>query len=147
MKRLGFDLILLGDTASGKDTQAGILMRKYALKPVESGKFWRQLGRKNKSKTIQVLQRKSLPAPATLIKQFIGQSIRSAPKDKDLIFIGAARLKPEAQLLVKLLKQKHKDFFALYIKLPANLVIKRSLARAQRPEDKDLVRIKNRIKY
>ena len=42
MKKLGFDLILLGDPTAGKDTQAAILMKKYELKSVESGKEWRK---------------------------------------------------------------------------------------------------------
>src|SRR5258708_23763593 len=43
MKKLGFDLILLGDPASGKDTQAAILEKKYSLYPVASGVFFRKL--------------------------------------------------------------------------------------------------------
>src|SRR5579885_737130 len=115
MKQLGFDLILLGDTASGKDTQAAILQKKYKLKAVESGKFWRQVGqRKRQSKLIRDRQRLSLPAPAELIKEFIRDSIQKTSQKQDLIFVGAARLKPEAQYLVKLLKQKRRQFFVLY---------------------------------
>ena len=34
MKKLGFDLILLGDPTSGKDTQAAILIKKSACEKI-----------------------------------------------------------------------------------------------------------------
>jgi adenylate kinase family enzyme len=34
-ERLGFNIVLLGQIASGKDTQAKILMKKYAMVPGE----------------------------------------------------------------------------------------------------------------
>ena len=148
MKQLGFDLIILGDSTAGKDTQAGILMKKYALTPVESGKFWRELGKKKKlSHLIKDRQRRSLPTPVKIIKKFLLESLNRAPKDKDLVFIGAGRLKPEAQYLVKQLRSKNRDFFALYIRLPKTQVIERSVRRGERPEDRDIARINNRIKY
>ena len=49
MKRLGFNIVLLGMIASGKETQANILKNKYPLKFVESGVYTRKL-QKEKSK-------------------------------------------------------------------------------------------------
>jgi adenylate kinase family enzyme len=48
-KQLGFHLVLLGQIASGKDTQALIILDKYNLKPVESGKHWRKLEKEKSS--------------------------------------------------------------------------------------------------
>src|SRR6185436_12260323 len=116
-KKLGFDLIILGDPASGKDTQAKLLERKFLLKPVESGKYLRGL---EKHKTVlgqQVRQaiEKGAPVPVKVIKEFLAANLRLAPKDKNLIFVGTPRLKPEAEFLSKLLSQTDRDFFVIYM--------------------------------
>lgn len=130
-QRLGFNIVLLGQIASGKDTQAVILMNKYALKPVESGVFSRKL-LKAKGPDGDWARRtigKGTAAPVPLIKKFLISEIDKKPKNKDLLFQGNPRLKPEAQLLRKLLKEKKQDFMAMYITLPDKEIYKRSLSR------------------
>ena len=46
MKRLGFNIVLLGAPASGKETQANILKKIYPLKFVETGVHTRKLLKK-----------------------------------------------------------------------------------------------------
>ncbi len=132
-ERLGFNIVLLGQIAAGKETQAALLMEKYALHPVESGKYWRTM-MKAKTKEGEWLRRttaKGLPAPVSLMKKFLVERINKKPKNKDLLFIGNPRLKPEAQLLKKLLAAKKQDFFALYISLPDKEIYNRSLKRKE----------------
>src|SRR4051812_48664611 len=117
MKKLGFNIVLLGMIASGKETQANILKKKYALKFVESGVYWRRL-LKEKSKDGDWIRRTSgagKPAPVALMKKFLINEISKKPKNKDLLFLGNPRLKPEAQLLKKIMADRKEDFFALYI--------------------------------
>lgn len=133
MQRLGFHIVLLGQITSGKETQAEILMKKYALTPIESGKHWRKL-MSAKTKEGELLRKttaKGLPTPVILMKKFLVEKISKKPKNKDLIFIGNPRLKPEAQLLKKLLQARHEDFIAFYITLPDREVYKRSDLRQQ----------------
>jgi len=132
MKRLGFNLTLMGAFASGKDTQAEILEKKYSLYPVKTGVYTRNL-MKEKSKNGEWTRRtagKGKPLPTTLMKQFLLREIKNKPKNKDLIFVGGPRLKPESQLTKKILNSKNMDFFALYITLPKKEIYKRSLARS-----------------
>jgi len=150
-KRLGFDLILLGDPASGKDTQAVLLSKKYELKPVESGKHWRAMAKK-KNADGELLRRtmsRGFPTPVVLMKKFIIENLNKAPKNKNLIFIGNPRLKPEAQLLNKLLKAKKRDFIAIYIRLPKSEILKRAGLRSkvEGRSDDSLEFVQNRIKY
>ena len=129
--RLGFNIVLLGMIASGKDTQAEILKKKYALKSIESGIYWRKL-LKEKSTDGDWVRRTTgagKPAPVILMKKFLVREIAKKPNNKDLLFLGNPRLKPEAQLLNKLLKEKKQDFLALYVTLPDKEVYKRSLLR------------------
>ncbi len=132
MKKLGFNIVLLGMIASGKETQANILKKKYALKFVETGVYSRNL-LKEKSKNGDLARRttgKGLPLPVVLIKKFLIKEINNKPKNKDLLFLGG-RLKPEAQLLKKMLDSRKEDFLAFYINLPDKEVYKRSLKRSK----------------
>lgn len=131
MKKLGFNIVLLGMITSGKETQANILKKKYALKFVESGLYWRKL-LKQKGPEGDLIRRttgKGNPAPVVLMKKFLIKEISKKPKDKDLLFLGNPRLKPEAQLLKKILTEKKQDFLAFYIDLPDKEVYARSQKR------------------
>lgn len=146
-KRLNFDLILLGDPTSGKDTQAGILTKYYALRSVESGKHWRAMAKKNNAQGRWLRRTMSLghPTPVVLMKKFLRDQLKNVPKNKDLIFVGNPRLKPEAMLLKKLLDEKHRDFFVIYLRLPEKEILKRtSLRQRLFSEDKG---VSNRIRY
>jgi adenylate kinase family enzyme len=147
MKRLGFDLILLGDPTAGKDTQAVILRKKYQLKPVESGEYWRSLAKKNNKEGAWLRRTMSLgyPTPVALMLKFLKSNLSKAARNKDLIFIGNPRLKPEARLLVKLLKEKKRDFFVLYLKIPVAEILRRTKARPRLASEAQGV--KNRINY
>lgn len=133
MKKLGFNIVLLGMIASGKDTQANILKKKYGLKFVESGAYVRNL-LKEKSRNGDLARKtsgKGLPLPTALLQKFLINEIKNKPKNKDLLFLGTPRLKPEAQLLKKILAAREEDFLALYISLPDKEVYKRSLRRKE----------------
>jgi len=132
MKRLGFNIVLLGMIASGKDTQANILKKKYALKFVETGVYSRKL-LKEQSPNGDWARRttgKGHPLPTVLLQKFLIKEINKKPKNKNLLFLGG-RLKPEAQLIKKLLTARKEDFLAFYITLPDKEVYKRSIARSQ----------------
>jgi adenylate kinase len=144
---LPFHIVLLGQIASGKDTQARILRDHFALSPVESGKYWRNLA-KSDTKEGEMLRKttdKGLPAPVLLMKKFLIDHMEHVPKNKTLLFVGNPRLKPEAQLLHKLMKQNKQEYVAMYITLPDKEVEKRSMLRARSTED--IAYIKRRIKW
>jgi adenylate kinase family enzyme len=133
MKKLGFNIVLLGMITAGKETQANILKKKFALKFVESGVYWRKL-LKEKSTDGDWVRRttgKGNPAPVALMKKFLVKEISGKPKNKDLLFLGNPRLKPEAQLLKKILDARKEDFMALYITLSDEEVYKRSYKRKE----------------
>ncbi len=146
MVRLGFDVIILGAPAAGKDTQADLLKKDYKFRPVESGKHWRRMA-KQKNAQGDLLRKtfsKGNPAPVKLMKEFIVKQMKAVPKSADLLFIGNPRLKPEAQLLTKLLAAKHRDYFVIAIDLPPTEVTKRSRARMR--DEQDWKYVPNRIR-
>ncbi len=142
---LPFHIVLLGQIASGKDTQADILKENFTLSPVESGKYWRKM-MTEKSKEGDMLRKtteKGLPAPVVLMKKFLIDHMSKIPKNKTLLFVGNPRLKPEAQLLHKLMTQKKENYVVIYMTLPDKEVEKRSLLRARNEADR--IYIKRRI--
>ena len=146
MARLGFDLVLLGAPAAGKDTQADILRKRYRLKAVESGKHWRKMSKQDSAEG-RLLRRtfgKGHPAPVRLMKRFLQKELKGVPKSADLLFIGNPRLKPEAQLLNGILNSKKRDYLVVGITLPAAEIRKRSLKRMR--DDQDWKFVGNRIK-
>ncbi len=146
-EQLGFHIVLLGQITSGKDTQAKLLQKKYSLIPVESGKYWRKIGKENSKdgEWIRRTTRLGKPAPVALMKKFLLENINNKPKGKNLIFVGNPRLKPEAQLLKKLLNDKKENFFVLYLTLPEKLIYFRS-SRSDRYDDSH-TNMKRRIKW
>ena len=98
MQKLGFNIVLLGMITSGKETQANILKKKYALKFVETGVYSRKLLKEkseNGNKARQTVG-KGLPLPTILLQKFLIQEIKNKPKNKDLLFWGDldSNLKP-----------------------------------------------------
>lgn len=145
--RLGFDLVLLGAPAAGKDTQADLLLKKYAsARPVRSGVYWRRMAKQNNAQG-ELLRRtvgRGYAAPVKLMREFIERQLKLTKSSHDLIFVGNPRLVPEAKLLNKLLNQKNRDYLVLVITLPDYQVKKRSYARNRDEQDKKYV--DNRIK-
>ncbi len=148
MKQLGFDLIFLGSPASGKDTQARLLLNHFAIKRVESGIYFRRLMKRKDAlgQKVRATVGSAKPAPVSLMKMYLANELKRAPKNKDLVFVGNPKLKPEAQFLVKMLKAHRRDFFVIYIKLPRKEIYKRSFFR-MRHDDLKRVLISRRIKW
>ncbi|MEJ0021328.1 MAG: nucleoside monophosphate kinase [Candidatus Doudnabacteria bacterium] len=146
--KLGFDLIILGSPVSGKDTQADLLASYYEFKLVKSGEYLRKLRENPRYKKIflQTYDR-GLPVPSKIIDEYIKRSVERAPRSKNLLFVGTPRLKSEAVLLKKILDRKHRDFFAIYLRLPDALVKKRSFHRDREKKDLDMQYIRSRISY
>lgn len=132
MKKLGFNLAIMGMITAGKDTQANILKKDYALRPIKTGVYSRNL-LKEKSVNGDWARRTvgiGKPLPVVLMKEFLIKEISKKPKNQDLLFIGGPRLKPEAQLVKKIMNEKNQNLFVLYITLPDKEVYKRTLGRA-----------------
>ena len=142
-ERLGFNIAIMGIIASGKDTQAGLLMNKYNLKPINTGLYTRKLLRE-KSKEGEIARKTvqgGKPLPVVLMKKFLTEQMKNKPKNKNLIFIGGPRLKPEAQMVNKILRETGEQLFVIYLTLSDKEVKKRSLARMKDKNIKDVYKV------
>jgi len=140
-EQLTFHIVLLGQIASGKDTQARLLKHTYAVQTVESGKYWRALAKKNTpdGDWVRRTSAKGKPAPVALMKKFLVEQIENNRGNKKLLFVGNPRLKPEGMLLNKLLKEKKEKYIVFYITLPDKEIKKRSYARVRDEDDKKYI--------
>lgn len=145
-KKLGFNIVMLGMIASGKDTQANILKKKYKLKTIETGEFTRKLMKEKslRGDRARKVSGKGGPLPTDILQDFLKKEIKSKPKDKDLLFLGG-RLKPEAMLLRKMIEGRNEKLFVLYITLPDKEVYRRSELRMRNADDAKY--IKKRIAW
>jgi adenylate kinase len=146
-KKLGFNIVLLGMIASGKDTQANLLKEKYILKSVETGVYSRKL-MKEKSKDGDIGRRTTAqgkPLHTKLLQKFLKKEIENKPKNKDLLFLGG-RLKPEAQLIRRMLRERGEDLIAFYIKLPEKEVYRRSRERIKKENLKEVYKVLDKEK-
>lgn len=142
-ERLGFNIQIMGIIASGKDTQANLLMKKYNLQPISTGLYTRNL-LKEKSKDGDLARKvagKGKALPTILMQKFLMHQIENKSKSKDFIFIGGPRLKPEAQLVNKILKKNGQKIFVIYLTLSDKEVYKRSLGRKKDLNIKDVYKV------
>ncbi len=142
-ERLGFNIQIMGIIASGKDTQANLLMKKYNLQPISTGLYTRNL-LKEKSKDGDLARKvagKGKALPTILMQKFLMHQIENKSKSKDFIFIGGPRLKPEAQLVNKILKKNGQKIFVIYLTLSDKEVYKRSLGRKKDLNIRDVYKV------
>lgn len=155
-----FNLIVLGDPAAGKATQAKRLAAKYGMFDFDMGRELRALKLRANSQTRksleQTLDRGKL-TPTEIVRRIHKNLIFSTPKNKGILFDGTPKMIGEARLVYKWLQQTGRNsagVLVLYIKIPKREIIKRMLARkeylqgkyAKRRDDNRLA-LSNRIKY
>ena len=122
-------LILLGDIAAGKDTQAALLERRYKLKVVSTGSFPRKYWTGN-SKVSRRLEKTKLGklTPSDIIKTFLRKSLSNLPKRQNVLLNGG-KMPSEAVLIHKLLKKQGRKILVIYLTLPHEEIYRRLTGR------------------
>src|SRR5579872_566253 len=152
-------IILLGDPAAGKATQAKKLLKKYNLVDFDMGEELRkiQFGRGN-AKLKKVLARtysKGKLTPTWLVRAILKKKIFSIPKNKAILFDGHPKMIDEAKLVSKWLSQIGRpEVQVLYLSIPEKEIIKRMSKRIEYVKGKKIKRTDDnpkamhlRIKY
>lgn len=114
---LPITLVLLGDIAAGKGTQAEILCRKYNLKLISTGAYTRKYWTGN-SKISKRLEKTKLGklTPSDIIKSFLREELTKL-KPSEQILIDGGKMPSEARLIYKLLKQKGRLPLVIYLRI------------------------------
>ncbi len=159
--RAPLNIILLGDPAAGKATQAKYLLSKYKLLDLDMGREMRHIlkgkGSAGIKKVLKETTNKGKLAPTAIVRAIHKEKILKAPKNKGILFDGTPKMIGEAKLVFKWMQQVKRTpetVIALYLHIPEKEVLKRAKNRVEyykgkfskRPDDtKDS--LKNRIKY
>jgi adenylate kinase len=153
-KEKPFNLILLGDPASGKGTQAVRLVKKYHFYDLDMGREVRKpvaLAQYDYAKTTAV----GHLTPTAVVRNIFINILRTVPEQQGILFNGTPKMINEAKLVARLLKEnKRRDPLVIYLSIPAAEMFKRAAARREYIDGKLIKRdddtahaLRNRQKY
>ena len=148
-----FNLILLGDPASGKATQAARLVKKYGLYDLDMG---RELRLPSVRKAYDYKRTTAIGklTPTGVYRRIFRRLTLNVPKHRGILFDGHPKMIGEAKFLEKLLRRigRENPLF-LYINVPLQETLHR-VARGRRYGLKKIVRdddrqigLRNRARY
>ena len=149
-----FNLILLGDPASGKGTQAARLIKKYHLYDFDMGREVRKpqvRAKFNYAKTTGV----GKLTPTAVVRDILSCVIPAVPSGQGILFNGHPKMINEAKLVSRLLKKEgRKDPFVIYLHIPVKETIRRAASRLEyvngkhvKRDDDSLRALRNRRRY
>jgi adenylate kinase len=148
------NLILLGDPASGKGTQAERLAGKYRFYNLDMGKEVRKPAVRAQYDYEKTTALGHL-TPTVVVRNIFKQVIVATPTRQGILFNGTPKMINEAKLVARLLRESRRgDPLVIYINIPASEMFKRAGLRREyvhgRPvkRDDDSARaLRNRQRY
>lgn len=143
------NIIILGDPAAGKTTQAVRLMKRYRLHNFDMGRELRKLERNarihRRYKLRTELHRGNL-APTELARRIIMDTLRVVPASRGILFAGHPKMLGEAKLLAReLRKRKRSDPVVIYLRIPLREMYVRTRKRGR--ADDSRAAVENRLRY
>lgn len=151
------NIILLGDPAAGKATQAEFLTKKYGLYDFDMGKELNLL-RSTNPEIDEILKRntdKGNLTPTQIVRGILKDKIAQINPEVGILFDGHPKMLGEAKLVAKLLKQASRSAtIVIYLSVPSQVTIERIHSRegyfsgkfGKRADD-SVAALKNRVKY
>src|SRR4051812_35241108 len=102
------NIILLGDPAAGKATQAGFLVKKYPLYDLDMGKELRVLKARDKKAREEMKKTydRGHTTQTKIVREIFKKRIFATPKSKGILFDGNPKQIGEAKLIYQWLKQQ-----------------------------------------
>ncbi len=147
-----WNLILLGDPAAGKATQAKRLVKRYSLREFDFGEWLR---RPKGSHAKQALRAKrtvarGILAPTQLARAKFKEVIFTTPKTKGVFFNGNPKMLGEAKLMYAWFRQAGRsDPLVIYLSIPKKDMFKRVgiRERVEKRTDDRTRHLQNRMQY
>jgi adenylate kinase len=154
---LPLNLILLGDPAAGKATQAALLAKKFHMYDFDMGKEIAHLGKKDKQvdRAVKDYQDRGKLTPTWVARKILRDTIRHVPSNQGILFDGHPKMLGEAKIASNLLKKVSRpDPLVIYISISLDETVKRIQGRqgyfrgkfSKRADDSD-EGLKNRARY
>ena len=156
-KQKALTIVLIGDPAAGKATQAVFLSKRYGLYDFDMGK---ELNIKRaKDKKFDALLKKNTDlgrlTPTSEVQKILKDVINRIPKSKGILFDGHPKMLTEAKFITRELKRIGRDRpMVVYLSIPLSETVKRMHNRqgyfsgkfGKRADDSDEA-LKNRVRY
>jgi adenylate kinase len=136
-------VIMLGKPGAGKGTQSGILKERMRFKVFSSGEKFRELAAKDSflgRKIGNIVNNGGLMPYWFAGFIFQDVMINRLKENERIIFDGAARKRPEAELIHDVLAWFERPYLAVYIDIPDDIAVERLKERKQligRADDDD----------
>ena len=154
---LPLNIILLGDPAAGKATQAGLLRKNYNLYDFDMGQelMRRQKSNKALDRLLKDYNDKGKLTPTAIVRKILDEVIHNTPDKKGILFDGHPKMVGEARLVRKWLNATGRFTpLVIYLSIPLSEIIKRTAGRrgyfagkyGKRPDDNEKA-LKNRRAY
>lgn len=144
-KKEPFNLILLGDPASGKATQAARIAKKYGLYDFDMGKEVRKPAVRARYDYEGTTAKGGL-TPTNVARAILRRTIKGVSPGRGILFDGHPKMIGEAKLVARLLRENgRRDPFVIYLYVPTSEALRRRRVRARdddRPEA-----VKRRTRY
>jgi adenylate kinase family enzyme len=149
-----FNLILLGDPASGKGTHSARLVKEYHLYNFDMGHEVRKPAIRKKFDFTKTTGLGKL-TPTDIVRDILRRTIRSVPAEQGILFNGHPKMIGEARLVAKWLREAGRsDPLVIYLTIPAAESLRRIRGRVAVVDGKRVKRdddteraLMNRRKY
>ena len=140
-----FNLILLGDPASGKGTQAERLAKKYHFYNLDMGHEVRKPEARAQFDYAKTTGIGKL-TPTAIVRGIFKRVIAVVPANKGILFNGTPKMINEAKLVAReLSRAKRSEPLVIYLTIPTTEMIQRLGKRGR--DDDSMQALRNRQKY
>lgn len=148
------NLIILGDPASGKATQAAHFAKKYGLHDLDMGKEVMKPAMRARHDYAKTTAKGKL-TPTGVVRGIFVRTFKTVPKQKGILFDGTPKMIGEAKFVARLLREHGRtDPIVIYLHIPVSEVLRRMLSRTitvrgkiMRRHDDTVHALMNRRKY
>jgi len=127
------DIILYGGPASGKSTQAKLLVKKIKASHMNMGQLLRNALKKKiygSQKIAKYMQAGEL-VPEILVSKLVGNFLRQVPKNKRIVFDGYPRRMKQVRIIEPILKKLDRKAVVIFVDLPTKVARERIQKRAK----------------
>lgn len=139
------NIILLGDPAAGKATQAAWIAKKYRMFDLDMGRELRRPAIRKKFDYAHSTAEGKL-TPTKVVRDILRHMIVKTPKSRGILFDGTPKMVGEARFVAAWLKEEKRTApLVIYLHIPVAETMRRMAGRGRKDDTREA--LLNRIAY